>query len=64
MIVDSDEGIQENERGPVVTVPLFRWQALPARVRVEDQSTSSPASDAPDPEGGRNPDNDWLLRGG
>lgn len=63
MIGDSVESVQENERGPIVAVPLDRWRALPARVRVEDQSTSSPASDAPNPEGGRNPDNDWLLRG-
>ena len=60
---DADENAQEDEPGPVTAVPPDRWRALPARVRVEDQSTSVPASDAPDPDGGRNPDNDWLLRG-
>lgn len=60
---DADENVQEDEPGPVAAVPPDRWRALPARVRVEDQSTSVPASNAPDPEGGRNPDNDWLLRG-
>ena len=57
------ESVQEDEPGSGLAVPLDRWRALPARVRVEDQSASVPASDAPDPEGGRNPDNDWLLRG-
>ena len=61
--VREDQSVQEDEPGPGVAVPLDRWRALPARVRVEDQSSSVPASDAPDPEGGRNPDNDWLLRG-
>lgn len=63
MIGDADESVQEDEPGPVVADPLDRWRALPARVPVEEQSTSLPASDEPDPEGGRNPDNDWLLRG-
>ena len=61
--MDADEIVQEEEPGPVAAVTRDRWRALPARVRVEDQSTSVPASDAPDPEGGRNPDNDWFLRG-
>ena len=61
--VREEESEQEDEPGPDPAVPLDRWRALPARVRVEDQSSSVPASDAPDPEGGRNPDNDWLLRG-
>ncbi|MEC5193175.1 MULTISPECIES: hypothetical protein [unclassified Arthrobacter] len=63
MIRDADESVQEDEPGPVVEVPVDRWRALPTRVRVEEQITSVPVSDAPDPEGGRNPDNDWLLRG-
>lgn len=61
--VRESESVQEDELGPGLAVPLDRWRALPARVRVEDQISSVPASDAPDPEGGRNPDNDWLLRG-
>ena len=63
MVADSGESVPENEGEPGVADPLNAWRALPARVRVEDQSTSAPASAAPDPEGGRNPDNDWLLRG-
>ncbi|TFC39650.1 MULTISPECIES: hypothetical protein [unclassified Cryobacterium] len=63
MIGDSNESVQEDDPGPVVAAPLDRWRDLPARVRVDEQSMSVPASDAPDPEGGRNPDNDWLLRG-
>ena len=61
--VQEAESVQEDEPGPGLAVPLDRWRALPARVRMEDQSSSVPASDAPDPDGGRNPDNDWLLRG-
>jgi len=60
---EPDEGVQVDKPDPVTADPTDRWRALPARVRVQDQSTSVPASDAPDPEGGRNPDNDWLLRG-
>jgi hypothetical protein len=63
MIGDSDENVQADERGPDAAVPPGRWRTLPARVTVEEQSTSSPATDAPDPDGGRNPGNDWLLRG-
>lgn len=63
VIGDSNENVEEDEPGPGVAAPLDRWLVLPARVPVDEQSMSVPASDSPDPEGGRNPDNDWLLRG-
>ncbi|MET4097636.1 hypothetical protein [Arthrobacter sp. UYCu712] len=63
MIKDADEGVQEDAPGQDAAVPLDRWRALPTRVPVDEQVTSVPVSEAPDPEGGRNPDNDWLLRG-
>lgn len=40
-----------------------RWHHLPEPVRPEDQVISVPASDAPDVNGGRNPDHEWMLRG-
>ena len=60
--VDSDDSIPdvESARG---AVPRERWRVLPAQVPLDEQTTSEPASHAPDPEAGRNPDNDWLLRG-
>lgn len=60
---DPEGSIQEDESGPDAAVPPNPWRVLPARVPVEDQITSVPSSDPPDPEGGRNPGNDWLLRG-
>ncbi|TFC86408.1 hypothetical protein E3T24_06555 [Cryobacterium sp. TmT2-59] len=63
MIEDEDHSVPKDERRSDIAAPLGRWRTLPARVPVDEQTTSSPASDAPDPEGGRNPDNDWLLRG-
>lgn len=45
-------------------LPRPRWTAgEPCRLGCQWRRTSSPASPVPDPEGGRNPDNDWLLRG-
>jgi hypothetical protein len=39
------------------------YRHLPERVPLEDMITEQPASDAPDPEMGRDPNHDWLLRG-
>lgn len=63
MVGDADESGRSVERTPDGSDPLDRWRALPARVPVEQQNTTVPASDEPDPDGGRNPDTDWLLRG-
>lgn len=63
MIGDPCGNVYEDEGGPSASAPLGRWRAVPARVRVEEQITTLPASVAPDPEGGSNPGNDWLLRG-
>jgi hypothetical protein len=40
-----------------------RYKHLPERVPLDELITQTPASDAPDPEMGRDPDRDWLLRG-
>jgi hypothetical protein len=39
-----------------------RWGALPPRVKPEDMVEEIPASSPADPEAGRNPDRDWMLR--
>jgi hypothetical protein len=44
--------------------PAARYRHLPERIPPEELIAQQPASDAPDPEMGRDPDRDWLLRGG
>lgn len=39
------------------------YHQLPARVPLEDLITEQAASDPSDPEMGRDPNQDWLLRG-
>lgn len=45
------------------TDPPAGYRHLPDRVPPEDLITEQPASGAPDPEMGRDPNHDWLLRG-
>jgi hypothetical protein len=40
-----------------------RYRHLPERVPLDELITETPSSDATDPEMGRDPDRDWLLRG-
>jgi hypothetical protein len=39
-----------------------RFSELPARILPEDMVEAVPADTAKDPEFGRDPDRDWLLR--
>lgn len=39
-----------------------RYKHLPPPVRLEDTITSQETHDAPDPDGGRNPEQDFFLR--
>jgi hypothetical protein len=39
-----------------------RWGTLPARVAPDDMVEEQPADPPNDPEFGRDPDRDWLLR--
>jgi hypothetical protein len=39
-----------------------RFKHLPERVKPEDMVTTQPVSDAPDPEGGRDTDRDFMIR--
>jgi hypothetical protein len=41
-----------------------RFRALPKRVEPEDWVIEVPAEDAPDPEGGRDTDRDFVIRYG
>lgn len=41
---------------------LAKWAQLPSRVMPEDWLEEIPTDPPNDPYGGRNPDNDWLLR--
>ena len=51
------------ERQDDASDPANRWSVLPEQVSLEEQVISMPASDAPDVNGGRNPDHEWLIRG-
>ncbi|WP_406279255.1 hypothetical protein [Embleya sp. NBC_00896] len=44
------------------TARAERWGKLPERVAPADQVEERPADPPNDPEFGRDPDNDWLLR--
>jgi hypothetical protein len=39
------------------------YRHLPERPRPDELVMEQPSTDAPDPEMGRDPDRDWLLRG-
>jgi len=41
-----------------------RFRTLPERPDPDELITTQDVSPGPDPEGGRNADNDWLLRYG
>lgn len=42
--------------------PSERYRRLPERVRLEDTIASQETAPAPDPDGGRNPNRDFMLR--
>ena len=46
----------------VERTPTGRWRTLPTPIGMDDLRTSQETLGAPDPEGGRNPDRDFLLR--
>jgi hypothetical protein len=41
-----------------------RFQHLPERIRPEDMVTTQVTEPPPDPDGGRNPETDFMLRYG
>lgn len=55
--------MENAEREADASNPAKRWSVLPEQVPLEEQVISMPTSDAPDVDGGRNPDHEWLIRG-
>ncbi|WP_346232605.1 hypothetical protein [Parafrigoribacterium mesophilum] len=55
--------MENPEREADASDPANRWSVLPEQVPFEEQVISIPASDAPDVDGGRSPDHEWLIRG-
>jgi hypothetical protein len=41
-----------------------KYRKLPEPIRLDQVTTSQPASDAPSPDFGRDPDHEWMLRFG
>jgi hypothetical protein len=48
----------------VAGVPASRYRKLPEPIRLDQVTTTQPASDAPAPDLGRDPDHDFMLRFG
>jgi hypothetical protein len=53
---------RERSAVEVERTPTARWRTLPCPVGVQEMRTSQESVGAPDPEGGRNPERDFLLR--
>lgn len=53
-MAESDEELQR--------VRTAKYGRLPERVRPEEMVEEQPASAPPDPDGGRNPETDFMLR--
>lgn len=43
---------------------VARWQDLPEPVDPATLVTSVPVTDAPDPDGGHDPNHEWMIRHG
>jgi hypothetical protein len=53
--------------GPPTTaeaVGSAKYRKLPEPIRLDQVTTTKPASDAPAPDMGRDPDHEWMLRFG
>jgi hypothetical protein len=64
--MNDDVSIPDTPRaqGPQDPGGADHFRVLPKRVKPEDWVINTPAEDAPDPEGGRDTDRDFLLRYG
>jgi len=58
---DASEAVLTSEEG-IVAPASGRFSRLPARILPQDMVEEVPADTAKDPEFGRDPDRDWLLR--
>lgn len=52
----------EQEQAASERAGADRYRKLPQPVRVEDTIASQEATPAPDPDGGRDPERDFMLR--
>jgi hypothetical protein len=57
----TDEAVSTSD-GRAAAPVVRRFSELPARILPEDMVEEVPADTAKDPEFGRDPDRDWLLR--
>ena len=60
----SDPPAPRRERSAIEVerTPTARWRTLPTPIGMDEMRTSQDTHGTPDPEGGRNPDRDFLLR--
>jgi hypothetical protein len=61
---ESDPPAPRRERSAIEVerTPTARWRTLPTAIGMDEMRTSQDTHGTPDPEGGRNPDRDFLLR--
>jgi hypothetical protein len=53
---------RERSAVEVERTPTARWRTLPNPIGLQEMRTSQETVGAPDPDGGRNPERDFLLR--
>jgi hypothetical protein len=53
---------RERSAVEVERTPTARWRTLPSTIGLQEMRTSQETVGAPDPDGGRNPERDFLLR--
>jgi hypothetical protein len=58
---EAHEAVSTSDERPA-TPPVDRFSQLPTRILPEDMVEEVPADTAKDPDFGRDPDRDWLLR--
>lgn len=57
----ADRTVPATRRSPE-SLRAERFGHLPRRIELAETVETRPASDASDPDFGRNPDRDWLIR--
>lgn len=59
---DSSNRAERDDAATVAVPQAARWQDLPGRVPPDQMIEEVPTDAAKDPDGGGNPDRDWMLR--
>lgn len=60
--IDSSSRAGRDDAAADALALAARWQDLPGRVTPDQMVEEVPSDVVRDPEGGRNPDRDWMLR--